>query len=64
MIRSPILTTKRRENLVRLITNAATIIFAGLVVGSFIGGGVHLRRLLIGTVLYLVTVATIWWLEP
>lgn len=63
MAQPPILTAKRRENLVWLITNAATVIFAGLIIGSFISGRFHPGRLLIGVVLYLVTVATIWWLE-
>lgn len=64
MSKPPRLTPKRRENLVRLISSAATIIFGGLVIGAFIGGPFRPKVFLSGLGLYFVAAIIIWWLEP
>lgn len=60
----PRLTAKRRENLAKLISNAATVIFGGLVVGAFLGGPFRLKIFVVGLALYVAAIVTIWWLEP
>ena len=61
---SPLLTAKRRSNFVRLITNAATIIFGVLVVGSWLGNPSRPLVFVVGLILYLSAALVVWWLEP
>ncbi|MBI2095373.1 MAG: hypothetical protein HYT89_04315 [Candidatus Omnitrophica bacterium] len=57
------LTQKRRENLARLMTNASTIIFGGLIIGPFMGDVFKVKAFVAGSALYLVCAVAIWCIE-
>ena len=56
-------TSKRRENFGKMLVNAAIVVLAALVVGSFASGPFRPKVFVAGSALYAAIVVTVWFLE-